>query len=288
MSLFGVLNINKSAGRTSRDVVNRVQRFVRPTKVGHAGTLDPLADGVLLVLVGQATRLTEYAHQLPKQYRATFLLGQQSPTHDVEVEPEIIPDAPRPTRDAIEAALPALLGRIKQLPPAYSAVKIKGQRAYDLARRGEQVEISPRTVTVHALRMTAYQYPQLDLEIECGSGTYIRSLGRDLARSLGTQAVMAALTRTAIGPFAVTNAIEDSAVDEQTTEHHLQPPQSLLPGLKHRTLTDDEVAEIGFGRPIDARDSSEGVELAGIDAGGRLIAILRRKPEGRLWPVRTF
>src|SRR5437868_5550844 len=137
--MFALLNVNKPAGITSRDVVNRLQRLVRPAKVGHAGTLDPLATGVLVVCLGQATRLIEYVQQMPKTYHGTFLLGRESDTEDIEGDVKELPNAPRPSRAEIDAALPQFVGRIEQRPPAYSALKVGGERAYDKARRGEAV-----------------------------------------------------------------------------------------------------------------------------------------------------
>ena len=199
--MFGFLNLNKPAGVTSRDVVNQVQRLVRPEKVGHAGTLDPLATGVLVVCVGRATRLTEYVQRMPKHYSATFLFGRQSDTEDIDGQVIELADPPQPKRDQIEATLPKFLGEIQQVPPAYSALKVEGRRAYDLARRGEDVQLAARPVVIYELRIVAYEYPELRLDIVCGSGTYVRSLGRNIARTVGTQAVMSALVRTAIGNF---------------------------------------------------------------------------------------
>src|SRR5262245_1652765 len=144
--MFGVFNINKPAGLTSRDVVNRVQRRVRPHKAGHAGTLDPLATGVLLVFVGGATRLIEHAQRLRKSYRGTFLLGRRSDTDDVEQDVELVAGAPEPTREEIESALPRFTGEILQRPPRHSAVKIAGQRAYKLARQGVEFEPEAKRV----------------------------------------------------------------------------------------------------------------------------------------------
>jgi len=191
--MFGLLNLNKPAGMSSRDAVNRVQWLARKmtgekVKVGHAGTLDPIATGVLVVCLGPATKLIEHVQRMPKQYRGTFLLGRRSPSDDVELEAEPLTNPPIPTADEIAAALPAFMGEIQQTPPAYSAIKIKGRKAYDLARRGEQVEMTPRTVTIHSLDIVRYEYPELVLNIRCGSGTYVRALGRAVAKSLGTAA----------------------------------------------------------------------------------------------------
>ena len=207
--MFGIFNINKPAGWTSRDVVNRVQRLVRPAKAGHAGTLDPLATGVLVVCVGPATKLISYVQQQLKEYEATFILGQSSPSDDVETEICELEQPPIPTREAIEAKLPDFVGTIQQRPPLYSAIKVEGQRAYKLARGGSDMELPARPVEIYELSVTAYEYPELCLKIRCGSGTYVRSIGRDLADSLGTAAVMSALTRTAIGKFQVQEGLDD-------------------------------------------------------------------------------
>jgi len=149
--LYGILNLNKPAGVTSRRVVDDVQRLVRPAKVGHAGTLDPLATGVLVVCTGAATRLIEYVQQMPKSYTGTFLLGRQSPTEDVDGEVTELDSPPVPSWPEIEAAVRAFEGRIEQRPPAFSALKVGGRRAYDLARRGKSVELKSRPVTIHRI-----------------------------------------------------------------------------------------------------------------------------------------
>ena len=285
--MFGILNVYKPAGCTSRDVANRVQRLVRPAKVGHAGTLDPIASGVLVVCLGPATRLVEYVQRMPKAYRAVFLLGRTSPTDDVESEATELPGAPVPTREQVEAALPQFVGRILQTPPAYSAVKLKGRRAYELARKGEEVQIEPRTVTVHSLQIAAYESPELTLEVRCGSGTYVRSLGRDLARSLGTGAVMSALERTAVGVFHSEDAVDGDALNAAAIDASLLPPQMALSDVPHRELTPDEVADVMHGRFVGADNAGEG-EFAGIDPAGRLVAILQNRGDGLLRPVRVF
>src|SRR5206468_2581373 len=145
---------------TSRDVVNRVQRLVRPHKVGHAGTLDPQATGVLVLALGPATRLVEYVQQMPKTYQATFLLGRTSDTEDIAGTVVELPAPVVPTRAEIETAIPRFLGTIEQRPPAYSALKVAGRRAYELARRGDAVELAPRSIEVHSLEIVRYDYPE--------------------------------------------------------------------------------------------------------------------------------
>lgn len=186
--MIGLLNFNKPTGVTSRDAVDRVQRRVpRKTKVGHAGTLDPLAEGVLLICVGRATRLIPYIHLLSKSYHATFQLGCESVTEDTEGELIARPADPQPTLEQIQSVLPSFLGEIMQRPPKFSALKVDGTRAYKLARGGNEVELAPRPIQVNALSVIRYEYPDLVLDIDCGTGTYVRSLGRDIAESLGRQ-----------------------------------------------------------------------------------------------------
>ena len=222
--MIGLLNIHKPYDVTSRDVVNRVQGLVRPDKAGHAGTLDPLATGVLVVCVGAATRLIECVQELPKSYIATFLLGRQSETEDVEAPAVELVNPPVPSREEVEAKLPQFCGKILQRPPAYSALKVQGRRAYALARRGQAVELKPRPITIHQLGIVRYAYPELTLAVECGSGTYVRSLGRDIAAALGTAAVMSALERTAIGKFTVAQACPLEQLTAETLESWLLPP----------------------------------------------------------------
>ncbi len=286
--MFGLLSVNKPAGMTSRDVVNRIQRLVKPHKIGHAGTLDPLATGVLLVTIGQATRLEEFLHRLPKQYLGTFLLGRCSDTEDVTGNVQELPAAQVPTEAQLRAALPPFCGHIEQVPPAFSALKVAGRRAYDLARQGKEVSLAPRTVHVDAIDLIHFAYPQLILDIRCGSGTYIRSLGRDIARALGTEAVMSALVRTAIGPFRVEDAVSLSALDAGSLPQHLLPPQLGLVDLPQLSLTADQVQRVGNGQAIDAPGSTAAAEIAALDSQGRLVAILKPRGGGRLAPDRDF
>jgi tRNA pseudouridine55 synthase len=293
-TLFGILNVDKPAGLTSREAVNRVERLTLPSRCGHAGTLDPLATGVLVICVGQATRLIQYVQQLPKHYRGTFLLGQRSVTDDTDGEVELLDEAPEPTRAQIEAALPNFIGDIQQRPPAHSAIKVDGQRAYDLARRGEQFELAPRKVTVHSFKILEYQYPTLAVEVVCGSGTYIRSLGRDLAIELGTGAVMSALVRTAIGPFTLEDAVSLNGLNAETFHEHLQPPLRAVEHLARVELNGKQLEELRHGRPIDIPKRGPGsppapdAEIVGIAPTGQLATILYQKQPGQLWPARNF
>ena len=284
--MFGFLNINKPAGKTSRDAVNRIQRLVRPTKVGHGGTLDPLATGVLVIALGPATRLIEYVQAQPKTYRGTFRLGQSSNTEDLEGEIEILANPPIPTSDDISQILPTFIGPIQQIPPAYSAVKINGQRAYHLARQGSDPKLSARTVEIYGLKLLRYSYPDLELEIECGSGTYIRSLGRDLARALQTEAVMTSLTRTCIGNFSLETAMDlDSFQGDQIASSLILPAEGLRQHPRIE-LTTETLRQIQNGRPLSMDHipmTEDPLHPLAFDGEGRLQALL--KPTSKGWRV---
>lgn len=293
MNRTGLLIIDKPSGPTSRDVVNRVKRLVRPAKCGHAGTLDPLASGVVVVCVGSATRLIQYVQRMPKCYHGTFLLGRSSPTDDIEQEPTLLADAPLPSREEIDSTLPRFLGEIEQRPPLYSAVKIAGKRSYELARRGKAVELAARTVSIYELELLRYEYPELELAIRCGSGTYVRSLGRDLARALGTEAVMSALVRGAIGSFLLDGAVRYDDLTSEEIDRRLRPPFDAVAELPRVVLSEAEMENLAYGRPI-SRPSSSGTTLepsaewAAIDHSGNLAAILYEKRPGELWPRHNF
>jgi len=285
--MFGLLNINKPPGCTSRDVVNRLQKLVRPEKIGHAGTLDPLATGVLVVAVGGATRLVEYLQQQSKSYLATFQLGRSSDTEDVEGKIVELPNPQQPTRTQIEAALPRFTGEIDQVPPAFSALKVGGRRAYALARRGEEVDLAARRVTIHRLELVEYAYPVLRLDVTCSSGTYVRSLGRDLARAVGTEAVMSALVRTAVGPFVLSEAISPEGLTSDSLPLHLQSAAKAVSHLARLQLEHGEVTELLHGRPIRRAGATAALETAAFDPRGDLVAILALR-DGKLWPSRVF
>ena len=285
--MFGLLNLHKPAGKTSRDIVDLVQRLVRPEKAGHAGTLDPLATGVLVVCVGQATRLIEYVQRGTKRYTGTFLLGRSSPTEDVEGDITLHHEDPRPTREQLEQALPQFLGTIQQRPPAYSALKVGGKRAYALARQGQHVELEPRPIEVHALDIVSYDYPELVLDILCGSGTYVRSLGRDIAHAVNTSAVMSALVRTQIGPFHLADAVAPPDLTKDNLASFLLPPQLALGDLPQFVLSAAQWEELRHGRPISGSNPANDVQAAALSADNRLIAILQWKHEA-WWPARVF
>lgn len=285
--MFGILNCHKPIGITSRVVVNTVYRRVKPDKVGHAGTLDPLASGVLLLPVGPAVRLTSYLQELPKQYRASFQLGVETPSGDLEQMPVALPDAPRPTAEQVADAAAALTGRIQQVPPAHSAIKVNGKRAYRLAREGKAVEMKPRTVDIYAIDILKYHYPNLQVHIHCGSGTYVRSIGVDLARLCETVAVMTSLERTAIGEFTVEDAHSMDELREQDIQPMLQSPLQGLPDLPRVVLDEDTLKRIEQGQIVSLYDQPlqdpqpPETELAALDAQQNLRALLI--PRGGGW-----
>jgi tRNA pseudouridine55 synthase len=206
----GILNIDKPAGVSSARLVGQVKRLLpRGTKVGHAGTLDPFATGVLLVLVGKATRQCEALMSRPKRYVASIKLGATTPTLDPTSDETPFPSATPVDRATVEAALSAFRGEISQRPPAFSALKVGGRRAYQLARAGEVVVLQPRPVMIYGMMLLSYDWPALSIDVHCGRGTYVRSLARDIAERLGVGGgYLTALRRTAVGDFTLDDAIK--------------------------------------------------------------------------------
>ena len=284
--LSGVVAVDKPAGATSRRVVDAIARAIGMRAVGHAGTLDPLATGVVVVCVGHATKLVDHVHDLPKRYEAGFLLGRSSPSDDLETPVEDHPDAPRPTRAEIEAALPAFRGAILQRPCDYSAVHVAGRRAYALARRGRAVVLEAKPVRIDQLDVTRFEHPRLGLAITCSSGTFVRAIGRDLAAALGTRAVMESLVRTAVGPFTQAGALPLDAVTPAAVRDALLPAAAAVPGLPRATLDGPTLdAAVRGGLVALPPGVAEADPLAAFDAAGDLIGILRAHAAGG-WRLR--
>ena len=275
----GVIAVKKPAGVTSRRVVDAVARALGTKTVGHAGTLDPLATGVVVVCVGHATKLVDFVHQLPKYYEAMFLLGRSSPSDDLETPIVEEESPPRPTRSEIEASLPAFRGEILQRPCDYSAVHVEGKRAYALARKGREVELALKPIRIDRLEITAYDWPRLGLDIACSSGTFVRAIGRDLAAALGTTAVMESLVRTAVGPFTLDRALALDDVTAESARAGLLPPGAAVPHLPSRTLDAAMLAGAIRGDLLDLDHSAKAI--AALDAAGDLVGILRRHESGR-------
>ena len=230
----GFINLNKSVGFTSHDCVARVRRLLRLSKVGHGGTLDPAASGVLPIAVGRATRLLQFLSQ-DKAYRATIKLGISTTTDDLEGEIIASQPAPGLSLDQIVPILQRFQGKIVQVPPQYSAIQVQGKRLYDLARAGEQVEVPARTVEIFKIEILDWRpgdFPQLDVEIACGGGTYIRAIARDLGVALETGGTLAALTRTRSSGFDLADSLDLDELQERVTLGTWEPISPTV-GLQH-------------------------------------------------------
>ena len=222
--ISGFVVLDKPAGVSSARVLNSVKRILpRGTKVGHAGTLDPFATGVLVVLVGDATKQSERVMTLAKGYVCTLRLGSTTPTFDPEGEATASHDGPPPERAAVEAILPQFVGTLQQVPPAHSAIKVGGRRSYDLARAGAAVELSPRTVRVDRLELMDYRPPDAVLSMTVGRGFYVRALARDVGEALGVGGHLTTLRRTFVGPFHERFAVRP----EDVSQAALLPPEWL-------------------------------------------------------------
>ncbi len=256
----GFFNIDKPLGITSHDVVDRVRRVVKSRQVGHAGTLDPLATGVLIVCVGAATRLSDYVMSDTKSYTAIVQLGIETDTYDAEGAILATADTTHLTLESIEAALALMRGAIQQLPPAYSAIKQNGRKLYELARAGETVIVEPRAVTIHSLTVTAWHPPDLTLTITCSAGTYIRSIAHDLGAALGVGGHLIGLVRTASGnsqtsAFILANAVslDRLMTSDQPTSFLIDPARALskYPSI---TVNAAQVVTIIQGRALPVED----------------------------------
>jgi tRNA pseudouridine55 synthase len=279
-SFHGLLVVDKPRGISSRAAIDRALGwFPRRTRVGHAGTLDPLATGVLVLCVGEATRLTEYVQRMAKRYETSFHLGARSNTDDAEGSITPNPNATAPTKEAVDSALTRFVGEVAQTPPEFSAAKVDGRRAYDLARRGRAVSLSPRMVRIHEILVRTYQYPSLELAIRCGKGTYIRSIARDLGDCLDCGAYVETLRRTRIGPFDVADAIRLDA-DRTEALAKLLPVGAAARELPRITVADDLIGALTKGQaistsPFSAGDA-DGGEVAIFDQSDRLVGIVAR------------
>ncbi len=216
----GLLLVDKPLGITSFDVIRRLRRITSVKKIGHAGTLDPLATGLMLILIGTATKQAQTLVKLDKEYLAQVTLGETSTTQDAEGEKTSVSDK-IPTRSELERALAAFRGPIVQTPSQYSAIKVAGKEAYKYARSGQSVELPPRQVTVHELVLIRYEYPQVDLRARVSSGTYIRSLAEDLGDTLQTGAYLSGLRRTQVGEYSIADALELEGAEAQDVEKRL-------------------------------------------------------------------
>ncbi len=292
-SISGFLNINKPLQLTSHDVVHRIRRASGQRRVGHAGTLDPMATGVLLVCLGKATRVAEYLADGHKRYRARAVLGITTDTYDQEGK--VASQEPCPQLEAadLQAALQRFTGRIQQIPPMYSAVKMGGRPLYRLARRGVTVERKPRSVEIQGIELLEWAPPALLFEVECSKGTYIRSLAHDLGQSLGCGAYLAELVRLSSGSFSLEDAIPlevaESSFIDGSWRQLLHPLDEALLTLPAVTLKQDEAQRVGHGRKIRLPRRVEGRLCRVYGPEGELVALLRRGEEADIWqPHKVF
>jgi tRNA pseudouridine55 synthase len=294
--IHGWLSLDKPEGMTSTDAVARVRKITGAAKVGHGGTLDPLATGVLPIALGEATKTVAYIVNGRKHYRFTARLGEARSTDDREGE--VTAQSPeRPSSDAIEQALPAFVGTTLQVPPRFAAIKVDGERAYDLARRGEPAELAARTVEIERLALVDRLDPDhLVLELVCGRGTYVRALVRDLGEKLGCFAHVAALRRLRVGPFRAESAISPETLAQLVADDAL--PQALVPlpaalqEMPALALTGPQAERLRAGQkirvapdPITGEAAEDGTVRA--MAAGEMIALARLQG-GQLSPVRVF
>jgi tRNA pseudouridine55 synthase len=312
----GILVVSKPAGPTSHDIVALVRRLTGVRRVGHGGTLDPFAMGVLPLFLGHATRMVEYHLADGKSYRATVVFGSRSSTDDIDGE-MTLGEALPPNREAVETALAPFRGDIEQVPPDHSAVHVAGRRAYELARGGQKVELSSRRVTIHGLDLVDWddsdrEHPVAELDVHCSAGTYIRSLARDLGEALGCGAYLGALTRTASGPFRMDAAHPLERVRAELAagrpEGLLLPPDAGLEHIPSLQVPARDMEAIARGQVIRVRGviaapahmAPAGRARAGgtpgpgrvdivrvVDAAGKLAAMAHLEG-GRLYPDKVF
>jgi len=278
----GLLLVDKPAGVSSHDVVSMARRALGEQRIGHGGTLDPFATGLLVLLVGRATRLLPHLPGEPKVYEATIRFGAETETEDLEGA--VTREAPLPSRRALFDALPALTGSIAQVPPAYSAKRVGGLRSYELARAGEAVALAPVTIQVHRWEVLASREAEgddrgvreADVRITCGGGTYVRSLARDLARQVGSAAHLVALRRVRAGAFRVEDAF--TTADLMEGRALLQPALAALPGLPVQPLEEAEVARLVRGIDVAARVDGAWGALTN-ESNGALVALAERRAD---------
>jgi tRNA pseudouridine55 synthase len=283
----GLLIVNKPVGPTSHDIVYKVRKWSGERRIGHTGTLDPMAGGVLILCLGTATRISEYLLGGDKHYQAVARLGQTTTTYDAEGQ--FVEQGPvNLALEQIESALPKFRGTISQVPPAFSAVQVDGRRAYDLARRGEAPDLAPRSVTIHRLDLLSWQPPDLALSVACSAGTYIRSLAHDLGQALGCGGHLVALTRTAAGGFTLEDAHDlariESAFKAGRGQELIRPTDHALKHWPAIHLDSAGADRITHGNPVPIQNLPQSACLGrAYDPGGHLIAIVEADPATQQW-----
>lgn len=290
--ISGVMVVDKPSGPTSHDVVQTVRRGTGVRRVGHAGTLDPLASGVLVLCLGSATRLAEYLTQHDKRYLASVRFGATTETYDAGSPP--VPGRP-PTFDraALQVELSRYVGAIDQTPPAYSAVSVGGHRAYRLARTGAPVNLAPRPITIHALELVSWDPPDAVLDLHCSAGTYVRSLAHDLGQAMGSGAHLVGLVRTAVGQFRLEDAApyDDlrTAVAEGRWSDYLIPPAEALGHMPALHLDEARVQRLIYGQSVPREAGEPEGLVRGLTPTGELVAVLSAESSDDHWkPQKVF
>jgi len=276
-TISGVLVVDKPVGMTSHEVVEAIRRGTKIRRTGHTGTLDPRASGVLVVLIGPAVRLSEYVSASDKRYQAIIRLGTRTDSYDSDGT--ITNTSPvSVTMEQFKEKLQNFIGEIEQTPPPYSAVKIQGRRAYEMAREGEEVEIKPRMIHVYSLDVLEWNIPEVTIDVYCSSGTYIRSLAYDLGEQLGCGAMLAGLRRTQSGRFTLRDATPlrklVEAFDNGTWYKYVIPAAESLSDWPSITLSNEQVEAIRHGHRISAGEGKSGEMVRGITEQGELVALL--------------
>lgn len=290
----GFLVVDKPAGRTSHDIVDEARRWLGTRRVGHLGTLDPQATGVLPLAIRQATKLIHYIEDKQKVYDGTIVLGIETDTLDAEGEVVARHDGPLPSRDQVLAALARFRGDVQQVPPMYSAVKKDGVPLHRLARQGIDVEREPKWITIDELELLRFEPPAFDLRVRCSAGTYVRVLASDLGRALGCGAHLSALRRTQSGPFRIEQArtvaeCADAAAKEEL-EASLIPPALAL-GFPTLTIAGEQQRRLQNGGDLAAGDlhrEPPGTRVALLDVAGQILAVAELGADRRLWPLRVL
>jgi tRNA pseudouridine55 synthase len=278
----GVLNVDKPAGDTSFTVVRQLRELTHPRRVGHAGTLDPLATGVLPILFESATRLSDFAHGLPKTYEAEVHLGFSTPTDDAETEPEPVASPAALNDELVASALETFVGRILQEPPAFSAVKVDGKRAYKRARDGDLSRPEARAVEIYSAELLGFEPGEratAHVRVRCASGVYLRSLARDLGERLQVGGYLGRLVRTAYGSMRVEDAVRLADLkDLDAVEARLYPPEVLLPDMQPVRLSVEQESQVRQGRSVRVLPEPRPGPLRAHDERGRLVALGHTDP----------
>ena len=288
-SVSGVLVVDKPIGLTSHDVVQIIRRGTGIRRAGHTGTLDPRASGVLVVLIGPAVRLSEYVSASDKRYQATIRLGSSTDTFDAEGRITASASADSITEQRFEEALTQFIGEIQQVPPPYSAIKVQGRKAYEMAREGEDVELAPRTIHVYSLELLEWAPPEAVIDVFCSSGTYVRSLANDLGAALGCGAHLVGLRRTKSGRFTLRDAVPLRRLQESFHSgdwyRHLIPAAEALGDWPMVELDGDEVELIRHGHRVPAKEDAQGW-VRGVSQQGDLVALMELDEETSEWQPR--